>query len=355
MPSEERMRDLLREEMRAITDRQFEQLCKIVLTEVEGVERAELTPKSGDGGIDVIGHVGTGLYRVTMGIQAKQYSKDINGTSIRAFSGALGTQGHKWGVFVTTSGYNRGAVEEAQEHPVQLIDGEEFASIMMENGVGVTAGGQGEYALDQEFWSIFDLTTEGGNTIPSEEVPQANDLGVLPVVLEGIDSGYRYKPDIVSYMKMKTTDDWRTRQGDYYAHAGWILGYVHKDTIGEYNGKPMRKWGLTRAGQRIMSEVQEAESNDPLEIEIVREDFKSKLREVEIIRRLLDALREAGAMERSELASVVVQETELSEVTARRRVSTMTNWMEELLPEVVRRHSDSGTRWEYIEKSLSDY
>lgn len=344
----------LQDRMMEISDRQFEQLTKIVLTEVENVDDAELTAKSGDGGIDVIGYLGRDLYEVTMGIQSKQYTNHIAGAAIRSFAGALTGQGHRWGVFVTTSDFKHSAIEEAEGHPITLVNGERLAEIMLDARLGVSEPDEGEFIIDAEFWDIFDLT-KGDGMIPSEEVPQANDLGVLPIVLKGMNKGYRYKHDIVSYLEMETGESWRTRQGDYYALAGWTMGYIHKDTVGEYDGRKMRKWGLTQDGQRFVKLLEESDIDDPMNDDEIREDLARHLRQMEVVSRILEKIREAGEMSHSDLKDAVFPEVELNEKTSARRVSTVANWMDELLPEVVRKGHGGSTRWQYVGTRLDDY
>jgi len=72
--------------------------------------------KSGDGGVDgIIQEDALGLDAVY--IQAKRYdaSNVIEAEKIRAFAGALLGQGATKGVFVTTSRFTKGALEEAKK------------------------------------------------------------------------------------------------------------------------------------------------------------------------------------------------------------------------------------------------
>lgn len=96
--------------------------------------------KSGDEGIDgVVNEDPLGLDVVY--IQAKRYAPDntIGRERIQQFAGALVGQGASKGVFVTTSGFSRGAVEYAQRVPqrIILVDGAELTRLMIQYGVGV--------------------------------------------------------------------------------------------------------------------------------------------------------------------------------------------------------------------------
>jgi len=68
--------------------------------------RVRVTGRSGDDGIDVVldGDKGD-----TVGVQVKRYRSLIHVEQIRSFAGALVLAGYTKGIYVTTSGYQRGA------------------------------------------------------------------------------------------------------------------------------------------------------------------------------------------------------------------------------------------------------
>jgi restriction system protein len=85
--------------------------------------------KEGDDGIDVILESSAG----TIGVQVRRYKKSmrIEAEAIRSLGGALLVGGHTKGVFVTTSGFRRGAVRTAERltamgRPVELVNAEQF-------------------------------------------------------------------------------------------------------------------------------------------------------------------------------------------------------------------------------------
>jgi hypothetical protein len=89
---------------------------------------AETTAYSNDGGIDVILHGDAG---VSVGVQVKRYRNRITVEQIRSLMGALVLGGHTRGMFVTTSGFNRGAVRAASRSsslglPIELVDADGF-------------------------------------------------------------------------------------------------------------------------------------------------------------------------------------------------------------------------------------
>lgn len=96
--------------------------------------------KSGDGGVDgVIDEDRLGLDRIY--VQAKRYAPHVGvgRPEIQGFVGSLVGLGANKGVFVTTSSFSTPATEYVRHLPqrVILIDGERFAELLVEHGVGV--------------------------------------------------------------------------------------------------------------------------------------------------------------------------------------------------------------------------
>lgn len=106
-----------------------------------GVEqRARRIGGSGDGGVDgVIDQDPLGLARIY--VQAKRYAPDniVGRPQVQGFVGALHGQQANQGVFITTSGFSREAIEYAHNvsASVILVDGARLASLMISHGVGV--------------------------------------------------------------------------------------------------------------------------------------------------------------------------------------------------------------------------
>ena len=95
---------------------------------------------SGDGGVDgVIDQDPLGLARIY--VQAKRYAADniVGRPQIQGFVGALHGNQASQGVFITTSGFSKEAVEYAAgvNASVILIDGKRLANLMIQYGVGV--------------------------------------------------------------------------------------------------------------------------------------------------------------------------------------------------------------------------
>jgi restriction system protein len=95
--------------------------------------------KSGDGGIDgIIKEDKLGLDIIY--IQAKRWENTVPVKELRDFVGALSYKKAKKGIFITTSYFPSSAYDFVKqiEHKIILIDGNNLADLMVENGIGVS-------------------------------------------------------------------------------------------------------------------------------------------------------------------------------------------------------------------------
>lgn len=95
--------------------------------------------QSGDGGIDgIIKEDKLGLDVIYL--QAKRWENVVGSKEIRNFVGSLVGQKANKGVFITTSGFTKDALEYVKTitHKVILIDGEMLTKLMIENNIGVS-------------------------------------------------------------------------------------------------------------------------------------------------------------------------------------------------------------------------
>lgn len=95
--------------------------------------------RSGDGGIDgVINEDRLGLDIVY--IQAKRWEGAVGRPEIQKFVGALSGHRARKGAFITTSTFTRDAEEYVSriDTKIVLVNGEQLAGLMIENGIGVT-------------------------------------------------------------------------------------------------------------------------------------------------------------------------------------------------------------------------
>lgn len=135
--------DLLRR-VRAGSPKFFEHLVVRLLVAMGygggQLDRAEVTGKSGDEGIDgVIREDRLGLDMIY--VQAKKWENTVGPGDIDKFVGSLMRKKATKGVFITSGAFTDGAERAGKEAAVKvrLIDGDELAELMIDYNVGVAA------------------------------------------------------------------------------------------------------------------------------------------------------------------------------------------------------------------------
>ena len=144
--------DLL-EKLNNIDPYYFEKVILILLKKMGYGDFVE-TSKSADGGIDgIINEDKLGLDKIY--IKAKRFTENkVREKDIRNFIGAMSGDTNK-GVFVTTSLFDKGAIEKAKDahHKIILIDGIKLVDLMHEFNVGVQIKSVYEVKqLDEDFF-----------------------------------------------------------------------------------------------------------------------------------------------------------------------------------------------------------
>lgn len=150
---ETQVKNELLEKVKAIDPYYFEKIILRLLNKMGYGEFIE-TPKSNDGGIDgIINQDKLGLEKIY--VQAKRYNENkVREKDIRNFIGAMSGDTSK-GVFVTTSEFDTGAVEKAEQatHKIILIDGKKLVDLMHKFGVGVQVRNTYEVKeIDEDFF-----------------------------------------------------------------------------------------------------------------------------------------------------------------------------------------------------------
>ena len=143
----------LLEKLKGIDPYYFEKVILILLKKMGYGDFIE-TSKSGDGGIDgIINEDKLGLDKIY--IQAKRYEDNkVREKDIRNFIGAMSGDTTK-GVFVTTSDFDKGAIQKAHDahHTIILIDGNKLVDLMHQYDVGVQIKSTYEVKmLDDDFF-----------------------------------------------------------------------------------------------------------------------------------------------------------------------------------------------------------
>lgn len=144
--------DLL-ERIKKLDPYYFEKIILQLLKKM-GYGDFEETPKSNDGGIDgIMNQDKLGLEKIY--IQAKRYAENkVREKDIRNFIGAMSGDTLK-GVFVTTSEFDTGAIEKAEQatHKIILIDGKKLVDLMHKFDVGVQVSNTYEVKeIDEDFF-----------------------------------------------------------------------------------------------------------------------------------------------------------------------------------------------------------
>lgn len=153
MRVEESVKSELLNKLKRLDPYLFEKVVLRLLKEMGYGEFIE-TPKSGDYGIDgVINEDKLGLDKIY--IQAKRFTEGkVREKDIRNFIGAMSGDTNK-GVFVTTSEFDKQAVEKAKNahHKIILIDGNKLVKLMHEFNVGIQVKSTYEIKqIDEDFF-----------------------------------------------------------------------------------------------------------------------------------------------------------------------------------------------------------
>ena len=102
-------------------------------------EAAQVTKKSGDGGIDgIINEDRLGLDKIY--VQAKKWEGNVTISAIRDFGGTLLAHSAQKGIFITTSDFPQSAIDycEKIDRTIILINGKRLTELMIEYNIGVT-------------------------------------------------------------------------------------------------------------------------------------------------------------------------------------------------------------------------
>jgi restriction system protein len=150
---ESQVKNELLDRLKNIDPYYFEKVILILLKKMGYGDFIETT-KSGDGGIDgIINEDKLGLDKIY--IQAKRYDDNkVREKDIRNFIGAMSGDTTK-GVFVTTSDFDKGAIQKAHDahHTIILIDGKKLVDLMHQYNVGVQIKATYEVKqIDEDFF-----------------------------------------------------------------------------------------------------------------------------------------------------------------------------------------------------------
>ena len=133
----------------------FENLCTRLLREA-GFERAQVTGRSGDGGVDGVGVLQiNALLSFSVVFQCKKWGQPVPPKEIRDLRGAMDGRAEK-GIFLTTSTFSTQARAEAERPgaaPIELVDGPKLFELFKEYELGLRP--RKAFDIDVSFFEQF--------------------------------------------------------------------------------------------------------------------------------------------------------------------------------------------------------
>jgi restriction system protein len=180
-------RDQLRDNLHAMPPDRFEALIGELLIQMGFDERTvEVTKRSGDGGIDVMGvYRAAGLTEVNAAVQVKRWKGNVQAPTVTSLRGSL--QVYQQGIIITTSDFSRGAREEAaaaKKTRIGLINGQELLELLIRHKVGVVEKALKVISLDEEWWgelagpaAVAPAMAAPEPAPPPVDLPETRDAG----------------------------------------------------------------------------------------------------------------------------------------------------------------------------------
>jgi hypothetical protein len=131
-----------------LSPRSFELFAGDFLVYV-GLEAVSVTRFIGDGGIDAVGDLVAGRFRIPIGIQVKRYRNNVQRPDIDRFIGALSGQFSE-GMFMTTANYSPAALQKATTSLPRILtlNGDHIVSMMLEHHLGTKPSSHQSDKLD---------------------------------------------------------------------------------------------------------------------------------------------------------------------------------------------------------------
>ena len=120
-------------DMKAISPIDFEKLTQTVLNSKGLV--AELTKKTGDGGIDIIAYNKQPVIGGKYIIQCKRYNGSVGEPIIRDLYGVVCSERANKGILITTGTFTQSAKKFALDKQIELIDGHDFEQLLLSNDI----------------------------------------------------------------------------------------------------------------------------------------------------------------------------------------------------------------------------
>ena len=131
---EDQWRQDLLDALMKMNPKKFEFFCRGLLTKM-GIDVDDTigVNYASDGGLDGFGYVRSNDYRTTrVALQAKRWQANVPVPEIDKYRGAMDKYNAEFGIFITNSGFTRGAIKTARQGTriITLIDGEEICDLV---------------------------------------------------------------------------------------------------------------------------------------------------------------------------------------------------------------------------------
>jgi restriction system protein len=156
------VRQALRQTLSSMDPYAFERLIARLLEEMDYTD-VEVTARSGDKGVDVVGRIALGISEVREVIQVKRQRRNVQRQILDKLRGSLHRFHAVKGTIIALGGFAKGAQSaafEAGAAPITLIDGEKLLDLLIENGIGVRTKTVELLELDEA-----DLTFDGRSLV----------------------------------------------------------------------------------------------------------------------------------------------------------------------------------------------
>jgi len=218
-------RSKLKNRLMKMQAKQFEILIGQLLERIGFDEdTVHVTSYGKDGGVDVRGVMNAGgVTKINAAVQAKKWKNNIQAPTVQSLRGALTV--HEQGIIITTSGFSKGALNEAKAQgkaKISLIDGEKLIDLLIKHRIGVVAEKHTIYSLDNA--EVFDDDVIDENLIKEQAQYTINPVQVnYPLRIEAKAHGKTYKAMLLSsYGKILFEDkEYRSPSGAGMAAAKW--------------------------------------------------------------------------------------------------------------------------------------
>ena len=293
---------------------EFPPLVATLFTRLGYTDVSTLTTRP-DEGVDVLARYSAKVIKFNVGISCHHCSDptaSIGPNSVKSLRAALPRQACQAGLVVTNGTFTAAAQRQQVSDafvgpPVRCIDGPSLARLLFSNLVGLDKSSGGEYlvvphVLDQQF-----IRGRITRTLSSLYIPQADNLELVKtavrLVSEGVDTPAAVGKEF----------GYAPRQGHYYATAAEALGLLRLD--------PHRRLVLTKDGQRLVRSTTRRGATTVL---------RKSIRKIPVYERMLAIMRARSPIQQEALLSEWVAISGLTESTAKRRLTTMLRWFEEL-------------------------